>query len=69
VNATLQVAEGMKAAGALTLLTKESAAESLYQTIKQAAGVAKDLSSRLEQEWLPFSVEFPGITSDQPIDT
>jgi CheY-like chemotaxis protein len=54
VNATAQVAEGMKVAGALTLLTKESAAESLYHTIKRAAA-RPDLSSRIQQESLPFN--------------
>lgn len=55
VNATAQVAEGMRVAGALTLLTKESAAESLYHTIKQAAAKPDRLSSQVQQESLPFS--------------
>jgi DNA-binding NarL/FixJ family response regulator len=54
VNATAHVAEGMKVAGALTLLTKESAAESLYYTIKRAAA-RPDRLPRIQQESLPFN--------------
>jgi len=56
VNASQQVVDAMKEAGALTLLTKESAAELLYQTI---ARTARRPSSPFEdsQEPLPFMGE------------
>jgi PAS domain S-box-containing protein len=54
VNATPQVAEAMSHAGARTLLTKESAAESLYLTIKRVADAEDGLSSQTAQESLPF---------------
>ncbi|HEU4683234.1 MAG TPA: PAS domain S-box protein [Nitrospira sp.] len=52
VNASAHMQAAMKAAGALTLLTKESAAESLYRTIK---GVHLGVVERLDaQEPLPL---------------
>lgn len=53
VNASGQVSEAMRAAGAAALLTKESAAELLYQTIARAASKA-DLPPAPTQEPLPF---------------
>lgn len=53
VNASHQVANAMKAAGAATLLTKESAAELLYHTITHAAS-RSDLPMASTQEPLPF---------------
>jgi PAS domain S-box-containing protein len=57
VNASSHVAEAMRAAGAATLLTKESAADLLYQTIKTAVAKA-DLPQRSTpaQETLPFGL-------------
>ena len=53
VNASRHVKDAMRDAGAVTLLTKESAAEFLYQAIKTA--VAKsDFPRESEQETLPF---------------
>lgn len=53
VNASNHVADAMKAAGAATLLTKESAAELLYHTITNAAS-RSDLPIASPQEPLPF---------------
>ncbi|HZH48963.1 MAG TPA: response regulator, partial [Nitrospira sp.] len=52
VNASPQMQQVMKAAGALTLLTKESAADSLYHTIKSIQCGAIHLVD--PQEPLPF---------------
>ena len=52
VNASPQMQQVMKAAGALTLLTKESAADSLYHTIKSIQGGAIHFVD--PQEPLPF---------------
>lgn len=53
VNTSPQVADAMKEAGAVTLLTKESAAELLYQTISRAAS-GSDLPIIESQAPLPF---------------
>jgi len=53
VNASAPVLEAMKRAGASTLLTKESAAESLYYTIRSVAPEAVPMPD--PQEPLPFS--------------
>jgi CheY-like chemotaxis protein len=53
VNASRRVRDSMSEAGAYALLTKESVAESLYRTIKEAASGIVTLQD--EQEVLPFS--------------
>jgi len=56
VNASQQVVDAMREAGALTLLTKESAAELLYQTIARTAR-RSGLPLVDSQEPLPFMGE------------
>jgi PAS domain S-box-containing protein len=53
VNASRRVQDSMNEAGAYALLTKESVAESLYRTIKEAANGIVTLQDK--QEVLPFS--------------
>ena len=53
VNASRRVQDSMNEAGAYALLTKESVADSLYRTIKEAASGIVTLQD--EQEVLPFS--------------